>query len=145
MVQVSGFYLLVDLLSRQIVPSAMVHLRWGGHFGLIPSTIIPSWSWYAFMRRLLMLLSYLPACFPHSTITYLFQVKQELTHNEALYKSSRRLFGLVSSCLQELPFPWYVMLSKGVGFLVQSNLRFLDDARFRLVHVLVSIFQVIRC
>jgi hypothetical protein len=37
------------------------------------------------------------------------------------------------------------MLSKGVGFLVQSNLRFLDDARFRLVHVLVSIFQVIRC
>lgn len=85
----------------------------------------------------------LPACFPHSTITCLFQVKQELTHNEALYKSSRRLFGLVSSCLQELPFPWYVMVK--VVFLVQSNLRFLDDARFRPVHVLVSIFQVIRC
>jgi hypothetical protein len=143
MVQVSDFYPHVDLLSPQIVPSAMVHLRWEGHFGLIPSTIIPSWSWYVFMRRLLMLLSYLPACFPHSTITCLFQVKQELTHNEALYKSSRRLFGLVSSCLQELPFPWYVMIK--VVFLVQSNFRFLDDARFRPVHVLVSIFQVIRC
>lgn len=38
--------------------------------------------------------------------SFLELVKQELTFNEPLYKSSRRLMGLVSSCLQELSFPW---------------------------------------
>ncbi len=40
------------------------------------------------------------------------QVKQELALNHALYKSSRRLSGLVSSCLQELSFPWYLFVGE---------------------------------
>jgi hypothetical protein len=39
-------------------------------------------------------------------------VKQELALNHALYKSSRRLSGLVSSCLQELSFPWYLFVGE---------------------------------
>jgi hypothetical protein len=38
----------------------MVHLRWEDHFGLIPSTTILSWSWYAFMLRIFILILYLP-------------------------------------------------------------------------------------
>ena len=101
--RVSGIYLLADLLSPPIVLNAMAHLLWEGHFGLILFMTIHSWSWYACELSLFdASLTQFYSC---------FQVKQELALNEPHYKSSRRLLGLVSSCLQELSYPWYAVVS----------------------------------
>jgi hypothetical protein len=86
----------------------MVHLPWEGHFGLILFMTIRSWSWYDCQ------LSRLDADLMQLYSD--FQVKQELALNEPSYKSSRRLLGLVSSCLQELSYPWYVFVPNSFFF-----------------------------
>ena len=96
-----------------------MHLPWGDLFGLILCTTIPFWSWYVGIQdhhRHVFFISIVKLqifffCFPCHALLSCLQVKQELVTNEPFYKSSRRLLGLVSSCLQELSFPWYVSLS----------------------------------
>jgi hypothetical protein len=79
----------------------------------------------------------------------LLQVKHELTFNEPLYKSSRRLLGLVSSCLQELSFPWYISMLKlllataGSFFLLLMRIFFVQSF-FELSYP-CFMCQVVRC